>query len=192
MFEVCEAARFVGVSSAALTDWIRPGIDGEASVPLLQLADPLHTRLSFANLVEAHILEATRKHDLSSADVRTAIDAIRKCDPGTPHPLLTRGFHNWGSAPLRRLAIDLDRYLERIDRDDNGDPYQFFPMRYNTSRYVVLNIGLSAGHPVIAGTGLRVGHLSGLIGAGMSVSSVASRYGLTEDAVMGAVAFLAA
>jgi uncharacterized protein (DUF433 family) len=213
LFDVPEAAQFVGIPSAALAEWMRPGRDSEPPAPLLQPADPSCTRLSFANLVEAHILEATRQHHVSSSDVRIAIDVVRKRGRGTPHPLLAREFHNKGKGEfldrlasnagavrdvngrairLHRLALDLDRYLERIDRDRNDDPYQLFPMRHNQRRYVALNIGLSAGHPVIAGTGLRVRHLSDLISTGMSASSVASHYGLNENTVAGAVAFLAA
>jgi uncharacterized protein (DUF433 family) len=182
LYDVSEAAQFVGVSSAALDGWMhRPANDASAP-PLLEVVDAARNRLSFANLVEAHILEATRKHRVSSSELRVVVKAIRRQEPGTQHPLLTRRF--------RDLAGGLDRYFERIDWDINDDPYQLFPMRHNMKRYVALNIGLSAGHPVVAGSGVRVQHLSDLIRAGESVSSVANRYGLKERSVAGALAFL--
>ncbi len=186
LYDISEAARFVGVSSAALNEWIRPPAAGAAdeapAMPLLEMVEPTSTRLSFANLVEAHILEATRKHNVPSSRVQIAIKAVRKYEPGTPHPLLTRTF--------RSLAEGLDPYLERIDWDANNDPYQLFPMRRNRNKYVALNIALSAGHPVVAGTGVRVQHLSDLRRSGMSVSVVADRYGLDAHRVAGAIAFL--
>ena len=139
-------------------------------------------RLSFANLVEAHILEGTRQHNVPPSNVRLALNTIRTHEPGTPHPLLTRTF--------RALTADLDPYFERIDWDENDDPYQLFPMRHNQEKYVALNIGLSAGHPVVAGTGVRVQHLSDLVQSGLTVSSVANHYGLNEQRVAGALAFL--
>jgi len=42
------------------------------------------------------------------------------------------------------LPDALDRYLGRIERDANDDPYQLFPMRRNPNKYVALNIGLAA------------------------------------------------
>jgi uncharacterized protein (DUF433 family) len=156
--------------------------------------------------------EATRKHNVAVSEVRTAIDRVRERDYETPHPLLTREFKTRGKcdfveclawsirnrdmsrrrARLNSLAADLDRYLDRIERDTNDDPYQLFPMRRNENRYVALNINVAAGHPVIAGTGLRVHHLCNLIRAGESIGSVARRYKLREDVLGEALAFLAA
>lgn len=214
LFDIAEAARFVGVSRTALDEWMRP-VSNEAaiSVPLFHLADPSTGRLSFANLAEVHILEATRKHQVPTSDLQTAITGLRARDPGMPYPLLTREFHRRGKRqfvdslamsikgdadqqrrPMRlaRLAADLDRHLERIERDVNDDPYQLFPVRHNQNRYVALNINLAAGQPVMAGTGLCVRHLSDLVRDGMSVTRVAHRYGLREKAVVGALAFFAA
>jgi len=193
---------------------MRPGTESaESSLPLLQSVDASSGRLSFANLVEAHILDATRHHNFSHSAVGIAIAKVRKRERGAVHPLLTREFQNGGirqfveslessiagsrdvncpPARVGNLAADLDHYLERIERDANDDPYQLFPMRNNENKYVVLNIGLAAGHPVIAGTGLRVQHLSNLIRGGLSSRSVADYYGLNEEAVVGALAFLAA
>ena len=211
LYDPSEAAPFIGVSPAALAEWMRPNTDeAESSAPLLQLVEPSSGRLSFANLVEAHILEATRQQNVSSAVLRRAVDALRTRKHETKHPLLTREFNERGkrhfleslasstrgspnpSVRVGHLAAKLDRYLERIERDTNDDPYQVFPMRRNGSKYVALNIGLAAGHPVIAGTGVRVQHLSNLIQGGLSVASVATRYRLKEDAVAGALRFLAA
>ncbi len=213
LYELSEAARFVGVSPAALAEWMRPVSDGaKSALPLLHLTDPSSGRLSFANLAEAHILEATRKHNIDVSEVRAAIETVRQRGYGTPHPLLTREFNTWGKCEfveclvsgigdsrdvnrrrvrLSSLAADLDRYLDRIERDTNDDPYQLFPMRRNQNKYVALNINVAAGEPVIAGTGLRVRHLSNLIRGGESIGSVARRYKLSEHALIEALAFLA-
>jgi uncharacterized protein (DUF433 family) len=213
LYDVSEAAGFVGVSQTALVEWMQPaGHEAASAMPLLQLMDPSSGRLSFANLAEAHILEATRKHNVSASEVRTAIEVIQG-EHGTPHPLLTRDFYKRGkwhlveclassskepqdassrSERLDSLAMDLERYLGRIERDANDDPYQLFPVRHNENRYVSLNINVVAGHPVIVGTGLRVRHLSDLVRAGESIGSVANRYQLDEGVLVEALAFLLA
>ncbi len=164
-----------------LEGWINPRANGASSIPLLEVVSG-SGRLSFANLVETHVLEATRRHNISASGVWASIDTVRKHEPETPHPLLTRTF--------RGLARELGSYFERVNWDANNDPYELFPMRLNPNKHVVLNIGLSAGHPVVAGTGVRVQHLSDLVRAGMSVSSVAECYGLNERSVAEAVTFL--
>jgi uncharacterized protein (DUF433 family) len=213
LYDVSEAAEFVGVPQAALAEWTGPVSNGNGSPePLLQLMGPSPGRLSFANLVEAHILEATRKHHISASEVRTAIDVVPERERRTLHPLLTREFYKRGkwhfveclassirnsqhadgrSVRLDSLATDLDRHLDRIERDANDDPYQMFPMRHNDNKYVALNINVVAGHPIIAGTGLRVRHLSDLVGTGMSIAIVANRYDLDERVLVEALAFLA-
>ena len=211
LYDVTEAARFVGVPQAALVEWMRPVTNAAgSSLPLLQLLDPSSGRLSFANLAEAHILEAIRNHDVVASELRAAIDVVRRGHYGTNYPLLTTEFYKRGKshfveclcslmAANRRslrlaasLAADLERYLERIQRDENDDPYQLFPMRLNKNKYVALNINVVAGHPIITGTGLLVQHLDDLVRAGMSISSVASRYKLNEGVLIDALAFLPA
>ena len=58
------------------------------------------------------------------------------------------GFATETSRGQIRFAQYLDRYLGRIDRDVNGDPYQLFPMRRNANKGVAVNINLLAGQPV--------------------------------------------
>jgi uncharacterized protein (DUF433 family) len=192
-----------------MAEWIYPVTDGAGtSMSVLDLAEPSSGLLSFANLDEAHILEAARKHSVPTCELRSAMKVVRERERGTPHPLLTRQFQHHGKRHLSdRLAasighswdrkhtcacleVDLDRHLDRIDRDANDDPYQLFPMRRNQKGYVALNFNLAGGQPVVAGTGLRVWYLRDLIRAGMSISAVANRYRLNENVLAEALAFL--
>ena len=215
LYDMTQAATFVGVSPAVLEEWMQPVTCGADRLrPLLQPADPRAGLLSFANLIDAHVLDVTRKHRIPMLDVRMAIDSVQGSDQSTPHPLLTGAFERHGkrrfvtslSQTMRGLesvrewphrlvdfTADLDRYLGRIDRDDNADPYQLFPMRRNENKRVVLNINLLAGQPVLAGTGFRVHHLMELAYRGrMSMGEIAARYDIEREAVVEAIDFIAA
>jgi uncharacterized protein (DUF433 family) len=204
LYSVSQAATFIGVSVTALKEWVRPGTDDvQPRRPLLHLADTVTERLSFANLLDAHILEVTRKYHIPSADVQSALVDAQAYENCTTHPLLSTTFCKQGKRrfveflseaaataerekrPSRRrlefkerLLHDLRRHLNRIDRDENGDPYQVFPVRRNQNGHVVLNVNLLAGHPVLAGTGIRVEYLRGLYDRGTSVQEIAEEYDL--------------
>jgi uncharacterized protein (DUF433 family) len=214
LYNLSEAARWVGVPASTLRKWMygrtyeTAGGQVRRSLALFSPADPRAQRLSFANIAEAHILDATRKHRIPMADVRVAIDLVLK-DHETSHPLLTGRFYRQGkrlfveylsekiaaSRPIegqRPLGDLLDAYLERIQRDDKDDPISFFPMRYNESRRVVLDFNIAAGQPVIAGTGILVEFIRGLQKAGTSIPDIARNYELDEFTVAEALKYLEA
>ncbi|MGC4084755.1 MAG: DUF433 domain-containing protein [Vicinamibacterales bacterium] len=194
LYNLTEAARWVGVPPSTLRKWMYGRTYPAAgtvrrSEPLFQPADPERGRLSFANIAEAHILDATRKHRIPMADVRAAIDLVLS-ERRSEHPLLTGRFFRYGKrlfveylnekvaayAPnvgQRPLGDLLDRYLERIERDNKDRPIALFPMRYNESRRVVLDFNVSGGQPVVAGTGILVEHLRDLQKAGVSIDKIA-------------------
>src|ERR1700693_5819832 len=80
-----EAARSLGMSAATLNSWVNgrkyPTVDGKRFFrPLIMLPAP--GSLSFYNLVEAHILQSTRKkHKVEMPAIRRAIDFVRRTYP---------------------------------------------------------------------------------------------------------------
>ncbi len=189
------------------------------SEALIVPADPAQSLLSFSNLAEAHILEVTRKYHVPMQDVRAALDILRQEDPGEPHPLLTGKFYRQGkrlfveslSEPmsvarpthgarllskelitLEQIKKELDEYLDRIDRDENEDPYQIFPVRGNRHKVVAINFEVAGGQPVIAGTGIQVEFLRDLQRAGMTIPDIANQYKLTNNVVAEAIEYIAA
>ncbi len=225
LYRLWEGARFVGVAPSTLRKWVhgrdyRAGGSLKFSRPVIEPADPDTGRLSFANLLEAHILEATRKDHISLPDVRYAIETIRKDDPSERHPLLTGRFYRHGkklfvdslhekiaaSRPhegqrplpdildsiLQQIGRDLDFYLDRIDRDEDENPYQLFPVRRNEHKVVAVNFEIAGGQPVVAGTGIQIEFLRDLQRSGMNIPDIASQYRLKSQVVAEAIEYLAA
>jgi uncharacterized protein (DUF433 family) len=178
------------------------------SKPLITPADPTGSRLSFYNLVEAHILKSTRERDeVPMQEIRAAIDYAMADDPN-PHPLITRKFETEGSSLFvskleqvvnyskhGQLAFaELMRgYLDRIDRDTTGPSglYPFVPNK-PASKVVVIRPGVSSGVPTVAGTGISIPVLYGRFTAGDSIPDIADDYDLTIEKVEDAIAYLAA
>lgn len=226
LYRLREAARFVGIAPSTLQKWVH-GRDYHAggaqrfSHPVIQPADGETGRLSFANLLEAHILEATRKDGITLPDVRYAIRVIQQEDPRERHPLLTGKFYRHGkrlfveslhekiaaSRPhegqrplgdlldsvVEQVGRDLDFYLDRIARDDNDEnPYEVIPVRANENKIVAVNFEIAGGQPVIAGTAIQIEFLRDLNRSGMTVPDIASQYQLTSKVVAEAIEYLAA
>ena len=89
-----------------------------------------------------------------------------------------------GQLAMREL---IETALHRIDRDSHKVPIRLFPftrteMR-NAPEMVVIDSRLSAGRPVIAGTGLTTQIIAERYKAGESVSQLATDYGRDESEI---------
>ena len=81
--------------------------------------------------------------------------------------------------------------LKRIKRDPNGVPIKLFPFTRSSIRnapaLVVIDPNLSAGRPVIAGTGLATEIIAERYKAGESVSELAKDYERSADEIEEAI-----
>ena len=139
-----------------------------------------------------------RKHTVPMPKVRMAIDYLRentqsKADKN--HPLISNQLQTDG------LDLFIERYgelvnisqagqlamrevmkaaLHRIERDSHGIPIKLYPFTRssidNAPALVVIDPALSAGRPVIAGTGLATEVIAERYKAGESVSELAKDY----------------
>src|ERR1700740_3027754 len=79
-YGIASAARHVRISPSTLRSWVvgRPYQTAEGksySYPLIYRPVPEDSRLSFSNLVEAHVLRSLRtRHDVRMSAVREALD----------------------------------------------------------------------------------------------------------------------
>ena len=85
----------------------------------------------------------------------------------------------------------LDQALRRIDRDPKGVPIRLYPFTRASTEHapaiVVVDPTLSAGRPVIAGTGLATGLIAERYKAGESVHDLARDYDRSEGEIEEAI-----
>ncbi len=210
IYNIAEGAFYVGVPPSTLRAWVlgRPFKAGGRvhwSELLIDPADERRRLLSFANLAEAHVLQATRDHKISMRSVRTALDFLKKENPSR-HPLLTQDFYthqkNLFIKQLQQiinvgrggqLALDLlDPYLERLVRDQSGLVFRFFPMRANPHRHVMIDLHVASGQPVLTKSGILAEVLWGRHDAGETIEEIARDYDIDERAVADAIGYIAA
>ncbi len=213
VYGLSEAARYVGVSESTMKSWVfgrpysTPAGEKRTFRPLIEPADARQRELSFFNIVEAHILLATRKvHGITVENVRNAIDYVRDQFPANAiHPLLTQEFHTDGkhlfiksieetvnASKKGQIAFRelVNAHLELIDRDVYGMPVKLYPKRGNMA--VVINPSLSSGRPVVRGTGVMASIIAQRVESGERVSEIAQNYGVPESDIVAAIGYVKA
>lgn len=176
--------------------------------PLIELPDPAQARLSFSNLVEAHVLRSLRtRHRVSIQSVRQALsyaeETLRVERLLLSEELLAAGgdlflerygqlinLSKSGQLAVRKL---LESHLERVDRGEEGLParlYPFLPAEFAPSaRLIVIDPRVSFGRPTIVQKGVSTEAIVRRIDAGEAVPDLADDYGLTPDQIEAAVLY---
>ena len=173
-YSVAEVAHYLNLPRSTVRYWAT----GKDSCPaLIEVADTNPVALSFLNLVELHVLAAIRrKHTVPMHKVRRAIDYLRENtqnESDKRHPLVSKQLQtdgldlfieqygrlvNISSAGQLAMREIMKAALRRIERDPRGVPIKLYPFTRNNidnaPAMVVIDPTLSAGRPVIAGTGL--------------------------------------
>ena len=182
---------------AATVRYWSVGRDGYA--PLIEAPERSPALLSFLNLTELHVLAAIRRrHEVNMRSIRRAIQylaehARREADKR--HPLISRELEtngldlfteqygqliNISRAGQTAMREIISTALRRIDRDPAGIPIKFYPFTRSTldesSAMIVIDPKLSAGRPVIVGTGLATQVIAERHKAGESVDELAHDY----------------
>jgi uncharacterized protein (DUF433 family) len=218
-YTIGEAARYLGLATATLSSWIKgrrfPKTGGLGfSGPLIELWPDAEGRLTFNNLVEAHVLRALRtRHGVPMHGVRTALDYARD-HLGIARPLISKklmtvadepGARGAGAIFVERLgAVEnisasgqlvirraLARHLERLEWDDLERPSRLFPFvpGQGSERSIVIDPRFSFGKPILAGQGVRVATLADRFSAGESVEHLAENYGIDAEDIEAALEY---
>ncbi len=195
-YTISEAAHYLAVPAMTIRYW---SVGRGHYEPLIEAPEGKPQLLSFLNLAELHILAAIRrKHGVKMPSIRRAIQYLAEDTwQGfhTRHPLI--------SLQLETDGLDLftERYgqlvnisregqmamrqiisvaLRRISRDAAGVPIKLYPFTRaamdDTPTTVVIDPRLSAGRPVINGTGLATEIIAERYKAGESISDLARDY----------------
>lgn len=206
-YTVAEAAHYLSVPNATIRYWAT----GQGEYPsLIQVPASKPTLLSFLNLVELHVLAAIRrKHDVPMPKVRAAIDYLKNSTRNKAdklHPLISQQLETDGLdlfiqhyGELINISSDgqismreiLSAALHRIERDTKGIPIKLYPFTRNDFKdapsMVVIDPTLSAGRPVIAGTGLPTEIIAERYKAGESIQELAHDYERKEAEIQEAI-----
>ena len=207
-----EGARYLGVPPATLRYWVlgpSPGRGNDSAVaqPLIHAPTGARNRLSFNNLVEAHVLRALRTvHRVKMAAVRDAL-SFAEAELGIDRLLLrdelrTSGqeillerlgqlisLSKSGQLALRRILAE---YLKRVERDESTLPFRLYPLPPGWSKgrkTIVIDPRISFGRPTIAGSGISTEALISRIDAGETVDALAEDYGLRTAQIHDAVLY---
>lgn len=202
-YSVGEASHYLRLPAATVR-WWSVGRDSYPSLISPAKGSPLS--LSFLNLVELHIISAIRRdHKLPLPTVRSAIEYLaEKFDDD--HPLLSRelqtdglnlfiehlgqlvNISRQGQTAMRAM---LDAALKRIDRDPSGIPIKLYPFTRTSftdaPAIVVIDPTISAGRPVLRGSGVATEIIAERYKAGDSISDLAEDYGRTREEIEEAI-----
>ena len=202
-YSITEAARYLRMPEATLRSWVvgrpYPTTVGQRFFrPVIHLPEDGWPVLSFVNMVEAHVLEATRRQENIALDkVRVAVTFLER-EYHSRHPLADHQFETDGLDLFIQkagLLINLTQagqlamrdivaaYLRRVERDVKGLPIRLYPFTRKREREepraVVIDPFISFGRPVLAGTGIATAVLAERFKAGESVEDLAKDYGRT-------------
>lgn len=206
-YSIAEAAHYLNVPAATVRYWATGQKD---YLPLIQVPEGNPTLLSFINLVELHVLAAIRReHSVPMPKVRSAIDYLKQITSNKNdrrHPLVSRQLEtdgldlfiehygklvNISQAGQIAMRDMLSAALHRIQRDEFGLPIKLYPFTRSqiedAPAMVVIDPTLSAGRPVIAGTGLATEIIAERYKAGESVSELADDYERKEAEIEEAI-----
>ena len=206
-YTIGEAAHYLNVPQATIRYWAT-GQDQYA--PLIEIAESHPALLSFLNLVELHVLAAIRrKYTVPMPKVRSAIEYLKKNTrklSDKSHPLISKQLET------DQLDIFIKRYgdlinisqdgqiamrevlstaLHRIERDTRGIPVKLYPYTrsaiLDAPAMIVIDPSLSAGRPVIRGTGLATEIIAERYKAGESVKELSRDYERKEAEIEEAI-----
>ena len=213
-YRLPEAAHYLRIPVSTLRMWLLgqayPTSAGmRVSKPLIEIAADSPPRLSFVNMVEAHVLSSIRyQHGISLPAVRRAVDYLVR-SLGSAHPLATEEFQTDGvnlfverlgllnvSAPGQFAMPEILRaLLRRIDRDERGLAVRLYPFSRRplpaaldaSPRVVVIDPRVSFGRPVLVGTGVTTLSIAERFDAGESIEALAEDYGRSRAEIEEAI-----
>ena len=210
-YSITEAARYLSIPPATLRSWVAgrnypTGTGPKFFRPIIQLPGDIRNGLSFINLVEAHVLDAIRRHHhVPLNKIREAIRYLRRHLSST-HPLAEQRFQTdgvdlfvekfghlinvtqSGQIALREM---LEAHLHRIEHDATGTAIRLYPFTrkrdLHEPKVVVIDPQVSYGRPVLVGTGIPTAIVAERYKAGESMDELAEDYGRSRKEIEEAI-----
>jgi len=202
IYGLTEAAQYLRVPLNTLAYWVR---GGDSVPPIIELAASSPSRLSFANLLECHVLSSMRAvYDVRLPKVRRALATLAKYVKHR-HPLIDQVFRtdrrdlfiehlgdivNLSRGGQLEIRGMMDLYLERVERDPKG-LFKLYPFvmerKQSEPKLIQINPAVGFGKPVISGTGISTTVVASRFNARESIEDLASEYGVTSRQIEEAI-----
>jgi uncharacterized protein (DUF433 family) len=205
-----EAAWLAGVAPTTLRSWVRGRSystrDGEARRFQPIIVPPSggpREALSFANVVEAHILSALRnEHKVKLVEIRRAVRYVQtKLGVDRPlarQPFETDGVHLFVEYLGKLLNVSQEGqcameaiiagHLKRVEYGGTGRAIRLFPLyRDDAPRVVVVDPRRAFGRPILEGTSVPIVDILSRRRHGDSVDVLARDYRVTPDKIQEAL-----
>jgi uncharacterized protein (DUF433 family) len=210
-YSLTEASRYLAIPPATLRSWVAgrkypTDLGPRFFKPIIQLPGDVRDGLSFVNLVEAHVLDAIRRHHhVPLSKIREAIEYLRK-HFSSKHPLAAQRFETdgldlfiekfgqlinvtqSGQTALREL---LRAHLHRVEHDSAGSAVRLYPFTRRRDlrepKVVVIDPHVSYGRPVLVGTGIPTAIIAERYKAGESIDELAEDYGRERNEIEEAI-----
>jgi uncharacterized protein (DUF433 family) len=208
-YSLADAARIVRIHPATLRTWVLgrpyPTRRGSKNWPaLIRAVDATTGHVSFANLVELHVLSALRGSRVRVDRIRSATAFIRR-EMKTEHPLADvdtqtdcvdiyveyLGRLVNVSSPQEVLRPLVERHLERIGRDEDGLASRLYPITRETGgpKVILIDPTRRFGRPVLASANVETSAIAERFMAGEVADDLAVDFGIEEREVEEAVRF---
>jgi len=211
-YALSEAARYVKLSPATLRSWFLgrpyPTAKGMSQFrPLLKPARISPPTLSFANLIEAHVLRSLRtEHGVPLDAVRHALDFAERelhikqlllreelCAGGCELFLDRNGeLVNLSASGQLAMRKVFEAHLERVEWGKLRFPTRLYPFVLagtGDQKPIIIDPEISFGRPVIEGAFISTRTILERIDAGESIADIARDYEITLHAIEEAVVF---
>ena len=216
-YRLPEAAHYLRTPLSTLRFWIfgqsyQTASGKRTSKPIITIPEGWPPRLSFINMVEAHVLSGIRyQHRVPLGAVRRALEYLAR-ESASPHPLAEEQFQTDGVnlfverlGHLVNISADsqlamreiLRALLRRIERDERGFAIRLYPFSRrpklapplvdDSPKLVVIDPRVAFGRPVLVGSGVTTSAIAERFDAGESIEALAADYGRPRDEIEEAV-----
>lgn len=191
-----DAASHLQMPESTLDSWLANPRGGGPLVHSVQPERRGWPRVTFAGVVEAHVLRSLRDLGFRMSEIRNVAEMVREefkdpfalatqriasDDASLFVELIDRSLVNQHrQAPIREV---IDAHLRFIQWDDEGKPTQLRLGQYPDRAEVVIDPRFAWGRPVMAESKVPVAAVVDLWVAGESMDTVAAEFDLSRDVV---------
>ena len=205
IYSVSEVAHHLRLPRTTVQAWVRSRGGPAPFRRVIVPDDGRGSMLSFRNLVEIHVLSALRQYTIPLPRIRGALGFMRQ-HFATEHPFADRDIStdrvdifvqyldSWiavTSGGQLGLKPIMERYLERVERDEQGLLQRLYPFVGSRDARLIVAIDprRKFGRPYLIDAGVETSIIISRRRAGETVAALAADFDTTKDQIEGALRF---